>query len=209
MPDFTLHPVTPLGGHQETVGRLRLAEAAGLDLVSLAVPNGGDAEFAEAVRRAWDLALPVPGRSLADAAGRRLVWSGPQQYFLLLPAEPDGDPAARVSAQLGDSAYVTDQSDAWAILRLDGPDLREALARTCPLDLDPDVFGPDSAARTMMEHLGVFIIALAPDAVLLLSARSSAPDFLHAVRVSAYNVSEDAARGQPGRHPDDGSRRSE
>ena len=61
---------------------------------------------------------------------------------------------------------------------------REALERICPLDLHPDAFGVDHAARTVMEHLGVLIIRTGEEAYLLLSASSSAGSFQHALHLS-------------------------
>lgn len=192
MPDPGLTPLSPLGGHDERIGSLRLSEVTDLALVSLAVPRNGDAAFAAALQAAYGIQPPDAGRTVRAAGGERLIWTGPEQFFLAFP-HPGGMADRAVAERFGDAAYLTDQSDAWAWLAFAGPGVREALARICPLDLHPDVFGIDNAARTMMEHLGVLIICRGPDDYLLASARSSAQAFLHALQVSAYNVTGDAA----------------
>ncbi|MBT8415130.1 MAG: hypothetical protein KJO30_12445, partial [Boseongicola sp.] len=53
-----------------------------------------------------------------------------------------------------------------------------------PLDLDPDTFPTGSAARTVMEHLGAMIVRVDDTRFWLMSARSSAMSFLHAVETS-------------------------
>jgi sarcosine oxidase subunit gamma len=74
------------------------------------------------------------------------------------------------------------------MLRVSGPKSRIALERICPLDLHPSTFPQGRVARTLMEHLGVIILHEGPDTYLLLSARSSAGSFLHAVETSVRNV---------------------
>ena len=59
--------------------------------------------------------------------------------------------------------------------------MKFSVARICPIDLHADAFGPDHATRTVMEHIGAMILRTGEDAFLLLSARSSAQSFLHAV----------------------------
>ena len=63
-----------------------------------------------------------------------------------------------------------------------------ALERICPLDLDPLGFEGDGAARTTMEHMGAFVMRDGEGGFFLMSARSSAKSFLHAVETSIKNV---------------------
>lgn len=187
-----LSALSPLDGYDETFGELRVAEVTGLALVAIAVPPGGHERLAEALAKQYRAAPPDPGRSVLAADKKaRLIWVAPDQYFLAF-AHPDDHagpgPEAMIREKLGDAAYLTDQSDAWVMLRLAGSASRAALARLCPLDLDPAAFPEGAAARTVMEHLGAFIIRESADSYLLLSARSSAGSFLHAVTVSVENI---------------------
>ena len=109
--------------------------------------------------------------------------------FILFEA-PDPDRAAEtVGDALGPAAYVTDQSDSWAMLRIAGAGARAALERICMLDLDAAAFPEGRVARTVMEHLAAIILRDGPDSFLLMSPRSSARSFLHAVELSVENVS--------------------
>ena len=113
---------------------------------------------------------------------------GPDLAFVLFErATPDAEEA--VAERLGDAAYLTDQTDTWCALEIEGPVCRTALERICPLDLHPRGFAVDDVARTVMEHLGVIIARTREHGFLLLSASSSAGSFLHAVETSARNVS--------------------
>ena len=189
MADFALEPRAPLGGYAETLGRVTLAEATGLALVSAAVPNGGDEAFAAALAEGLGATRPAAGDSVAgDRYGARLLGMQPDQLFILFEA-PDPDRAAETVADaLGPAAYVTDQSDSWAMLRIAGAGVRAALERICMLDLDDAAFPEGRVARTVMEHLAVIVLRDGPDSFLLMSPRSSAGSFLHAVEVSVENT---------------------
>ncbi len=54
---------------------------------------------------------------------------------------------------------LTDQSDAWAGLTLTGPGARDVLARLVPLDLDRAVFPPGTAARSLLRHVALLLVA--------------------------------------------------
>ena len=183
MPELTA--TTPLNGYEKSFGETTLAEPQGLALVSLACPLNGD-EALGAALTGMDLTRPAAGNSTIYG-DTRLIWTAPDQMLLVF-AHSTPDAVAAVAARTGDTAYLTDQTDNWCALSLEGPLARMALERICPLDLHNDSFAVDSAARTVMEHLGVLIVRTGADAFLLLSASSSAGSFLHAVETSLNNV---------------------
>ena len=189
MADFALTARTPLGGYAHSFGSVTLAEVTGLSLVSAAVPQGGDAAFAAALAAGLGAARPATGDSAAgERYGARLLGMQPDQLLILFAA-PDPDRAAgTVVEALGPDAYVTDQSDSWAMLRIAGAGARAALERICMLDLDDAAFPEGRVARTVMEHLAVIILRDGPDSFLLMSPRSSARSFLHAVELSIENT---------------------
>ena len=191
MAEFALTARAPLGGYAETFGGIALAEVTGLALVSAAVPNGGDDAFAAALAAGLGAARPATGDSTpGDRYGARLLGMQPDQLFILFEA-PDPDRAAETVADaLGPAAYVTDQSDSWAMLCIAGAGVRAALERICMLDLDAAAFPEGRVARTVMKHLAVIILRDGADSFLLMSPRSSARSFLHAVEVSIRNVTE-------------------
>lgn len=87
-----------------------------------------------------------------------------------------------------DRTYLTEQSDAWAVLDLRGTLALPALERVCSLDLDADRFSRELVARTRMEHLSVIIHRLPTNGFRLYSARSTAGDFWHMLQTSLFNV---------------------
>ena len=189
MAEAALEARSPLGGYARSFGALTLAEATGLALVSAAVPLGGDAAFAAALATGFGAARPATGGSArGDRMAARVLGMQPDQIFILFEP-PDPDRAAETAAAaLGDAAYVTEQSDGWIMLRIAGEGVRAALERICMLDLDEAAFPEGRVARTVMEHLSAIVLRDGADSFLLMSPRSSARSFLHAVEVSITNT---------------------
>jgi len=179
---------SPLGGFSENFDGLSVAEVSGTAIVSLAVPLGGAVALAAAVKSAYGVELPAVGQSAVSKTGNaRFLGLARDQFFLLFD-DTGIDPVGAVSEKLSETAWLTDQSDAWALLGVTGPNCRAALERICPLDLHPSAFAVGVVARTVMEHLSVIIQREAEDTFLLMSPRSSSGSFLHAVTNSAENV---------------------
>ena len=188
MADFTLMPQSPLGGYERQFASVELVEPQGLTLVSVAIPKDGETALADAVQQAYAVALPEVGSSTQSSDGTvRLLGLQRDQIWLLFVHGGDGA-AGKTAGQLGPAGYYTDQSDGWAMLRVTGPGSRAALERICMLDLSADKFEVGAVARTVMEHLGTIILREDSDTFLLLSPRSSAASFLHAVETSITNV---------------------
>ena len=98
-----------------------------------------------------------------NKVSKNLVWTGPDQAFLVGSEAPD----------LTGLAACTDQSGAWAALRLTGPAAADALMRLIPLDLRAAHFPPNSCARAPLGHLPAVLIREA-DSFLILIFRSMA-----------------------------------
>ena len=122
MPDLIAK--SPLAGRAAlTLAGVTLAEADLGQITSVAPFKGQDRALAKALR-ALGLSFPAPNQ-VSSKGDVRLVWTGRDQAFLI-GAAPQG---------LDGLAALTDQSDGWAALRLDGPGAGDVLARLYPLDL--------------------------------------------------------------------------
>ncbi|MGP1358577.1 sarcosine oxidase subunit gamma [Roseicyclus sp.] len=144
------------------------ATEARFEAITSVTPFRGRADaVSAALETATGLRLPPPnGTSVSGAA--RAVWTGMDQCFVLGPA-----PGAL------SGAAVTDQSDAWAAVLLSGPDAREVLARLVPVDLRPEVFGVDAAARTLLGHMSCVLVRTGADDYLAMVFRSMAGTAAH------------------------------
>jgi len=99
--------------------------------------------------------LPLAEAPRSHAVGDlTLIWTAPGQW---LAVGPDRGLAARLTAELGGIAAVSDQSDARAVVRLSGPRARDVLAKGCPIDLHGRAFAPGQVAMTAIGHINVML----------------------------------------------------
>ena len=188
MVEHTLTARPPLGGYRETFSDTQLEERADLVIVSVAVPLGGKAALNKTIADAFGSTLPETGKITTSKDGSiRFLSMSPDQIFILLDETETGS-GQRVETALEGSGYCTQQSDNWVKLRMAGTASLAALERICPVDLDPVAFPEDRVARTVLEHMGAIILREGADSFLLLSAASSAGEFLDAVRESIIRL---------------------
>lgn len=150
-----------------TRGSVTLAEVLPEAITAIAPFNGREAAVSKALKAATGLGFPKPNRAETKGASTCL-WTGHGQAFLIGPAP---GPIA--------GAAVTDQSDGWAVLRLDGLRACDVLARLVPLDLRPAAFPTGAAARTLLFHMPLAIFRSGPDSYDLLVFRSMAATAVH------------------------------
>ena len=111
--------------------------------------NPDDPAFLSGVQAALVLALPTRAGSTSIGQALTAVWAGPDDWFILGPANQACALERALRANLsGQPVAVTDVSSGYTLLSLSGPGARPALAQGCPLDLHPRAFGPGQAAGT-------------------------------------------------------------
>lgn len=135
--------------------RLRLSPRPGLQLATVIARAGDRAEFARHVAEICGLSLP-DGPTRATAGRTAALGVGPRSWLFL---EDGGAPgfAHRLSESLGRAAAVSDQSDAYAVLRVAGPAARAVLGKGLAVDLHPRAFDTTRVAVTICSHVGVTI----------------------------------------------------
>lgn len=126
-----------------SAGATRLSELEPGHMTTIAPYHGRDAALSDALKAAHGMAAPAPNRT-AGREGARALWFG-QRVTLLMGPAPD--------ATLADHAALTDQSDAWTVVQLEGKGATDVLARLTPLDLRPQVFRRGHTARTDLRHM--------------------------------------------------------
>lgn len=151
-------------------------------LTSLAAFRGQQEALSEALMAAHGMALPEVNRSSASAR-TRAIWFGRGQTMLMGDAPDPG---------LSRHAALTDQSDAWAAMRLHGPGAVDVLARLVPLDLRSHRFLPGHTARAPLMHMAASITGLDDQAFLIMVFRSMAATAVHELKTAMEGV---AARG--------------
>ena len=186
MAEHRLEPLTALGGTasiEERIGPIRLTERTDVALASVATRRGQEAEVGARAAQAG-IPLPGPGRGEErDPWGA--FWVSPDLWMVEAGYETHEDIAAHVKPVFGEAASVTEQTDAWVRFEVEGP-LGPLFERLCNIDLER--FVPGSATRTLVEHLGVYVVRRAQDRMTVLGPRSSAGSLHHALTVAARSA---------------------
>jgi heterotetrameric sarcosine oxidase gamma subunit len=151
-------------------GAVRIA-ACPIDCTEIAAFSARAAELA-GIAAERGLQLPAFGH-VACAAGQLVLSVRPQRWLLLRAPDAAGAAAAPWQSACAGVGAAIDLSSALTALHLAGPAVRELLARSCRLDLDPDAFPPGSAAATIMVQVSVILAAL-PSGLLLLTPATTA-----------------------------------
>jgi sarcosine oxidase, subunit gamma len=165
-----------------TVGQLTITERPDVALASVAARRGMDLT---AAARAAGVPLPGPA-SWSGGTPYASFWVAPGLWFVEAPLTTHMQIADEMKAVFGSLASVTEQTDAWVALDLAAPDLAPVLERLCNVDV-PAV-SPGYATRTVIEHLGVYLIKHGPGAARLYGPRSSADSLLHALETAAHSA---------------------
>lgn len=190
MVDFRLIARMPLDNYRRQFNDTVLQEVSDIGIVSIATRSESFDELEARISSAYGTSFPKTGHTTQSKDGTA-TFLGLQRELAFVMFEYRGDLATNlVCEKLGGAAYYSDQSDSWALLRVSGPRLEEALQRICMLDLALPNFPVGSVQRTMMEHIGVIVYRESTNSILLMSPRSFAESFLHVIETAILDVAE-------------------
>ncbi len=182
-----LKPLTALGHDAPevlSIGAVRISERFDVALASVAARRGKAGDLASA---AQGIGLPLPAPATHQAGDPwSAFWVAPEMWFVEAPFASHEDIAARLKAALGDTTSVTEQTDAWVRFDIAAPDLAPLFERLSNLDLARAPVG--FASRTVIEHVGTYLVKRAAGEVVLYGPRSSAASLLHVLEVTAKSL---------------------
>ena len=120
--------------------------------------DAAGAEFRDAVAAVLGIepvAAPLTAVRRRDVS---MLWLGPDEWLVVTP-DRRLERIERVlrDALEGQHAALTDVSHSRTILALSGPEARAVLAKGCPLDFHPRVFGPGRCAQSRLAKCQVLI----------------------------------------------------
>jgi sarcosine oxidase subunit gamma len=180
-----LQAMTALGAQapaEVRVGPLNITERVDVALASVAARRGMDLA---SVAKAAGLPLPQPLQYQTDTP-YSAFWVAPEMWFVEAPHASHELIADLLKMALGGAASVTEQTDAWVAFDLAAPDLVPLLERLCNVDYQAVPEG--YATRTVIEHLGCYLIKHTRGAARIYGPRSSAKGLLHALEAAAISV---------------------
>jgi methylglutamate dehydrogenase subunit D len=183
MLDVALHRARhPAEGLLRPVGANRGVVAAMPDLQFCSVIVRRPPMFEEGARESLGLRV-VDGPKRASGRDVALLGVGPGRWLAMCEARAPRL-ATQLERSLGSSAAVTDQSDAYATIRLSGPKARATLEKGIAVDLHPRAFAEDDVAATTCGHLNVIIWRMG-DSFDIAAPRSYSADFCRWLMESA------------------------
>lgn len=120
--------------------------------------NGASTEFRGAVSTTLGLEPVVEPLTTARRRDVSMLWLGPDEWLVVTPDRR----VERIERTLRDAldgqhAALTDVSHSRTILTLSGPEARAVLAKGCPLDFHPRVFGPGRCAQSRLAKCQMLI----------------------------------------------------
>ncbi|MEJ0038010.1 MAG: sarcosine oxidase subunit gamma family protein [Gammaproteobacteria bacterium] len=146
--------------HLESRG-VHLSARESLGIATVMAKQGQAEALRESVRKQFGIELPS-GPLRAHRAGVSFVGTGPDTW--LATCEPGSNRfAGPLAEMIGEVAAVTDQGDAYAVLRLRGPRACEALQKLVPIDLHQRSFRQGHAACTVAAEISVIFWRLEND----------------------------------------------
>ncbi|MFW8633481.1 sarcosine oxidase subunit gamma [Cribrihabitans pelagius] len=184
-----LKAIPPLGGQEpraEAFTGLLIREVTDRALASLALRQGGADAGRAAAQEVLGAPLPEPAR-WTETGVFSAWWMGPDLWMVSAPYASHALLARELKQAAGDAASVVEQTDGWCRFDLEGARCFDVLERLCNVNIRAGK--PGDATRTVMEHLGVFLLCHAPGGrYSVIGPRSSAGSLHHALVTAARSV---------------------
>ncbi|KXU82079.1 sarcosine oxidase subunit gamma [Paraburkholderia monticola] len=160
----------------------RLGERPFLELVNVR-GDTRDAAFMRAVEEAIGCKPPQTPNTVARGNGYDMLWLGPDEWLVRSEAAHDATRTAPLQAKLGPAfagvfASAVDVGSGYTVLEISGTRVRDVLARGCPLDLHPGLFGVGQCAQSHYFKASIALLPTGADSFDIVVRRSFADYFV-------------------------------
>jgi sarcosine oxidase subunit gamma len=136
----------------------------------------GDRAAAEAIGRAFGVALPRDACRSAEGGRRAALWLGPDEWLLIAASGEAAAVMRDIESELEDvAASLVDISDRQVGIDVVGPEAEEAISAFNALDLDIDAFPVGMCTRTIFGKAEIVLWRTAADRFRIEVWRSFAP----------------------------------
>lgn len=128
-----------------------------------------DTAFMAAAEKALGTALPTSPNTAVPGKSTTVIWLSPEEWWIVFASEEASAERAladglRVSLE-GVHVGIVEVGESRTCLRLSGPRTRDLIAKACPLDLHPSVFGgPGHCAQSQLAKAPALLHQLDDDA---------------------------------------------
>lgn len=126
--------------------------------------DSNNSQFVTQVEAETGLALPIEANSCTKNDDTTLYWLGPNEWLVHCQLADTDNKISRLKAALsGSHSAIVDVTDYYTVLRLDGADSSNLLAKACPLDLHPNKFSHGACAQTRFGQASILLHNISHD----------------------------------------------
>ena len=131
------------------------------------------------VKRVLGVSLPRKANTVASAEDVRILWLGPDEWLIVTRPNRESEIIPALQGELLKVfASVTDVSSAQTVIGIEGPKVRDTLAKGCPLDVHPRAFASGQCAQSRIAKADAIIHQLDDTPSFDLIVRRSFAEYL-------------------------------
>ena len=128
---------------------ITITERPGLAIVQIAAYRDTAEKTASAIEKTIGLAPAVENCRATVNHTTHVLWVGPQRWWIV---EPEGRDFSGLRQTLGDDAAMTEHGHGRTVLRVNGPAVRDLLAKGASIDFHPTRFTAGWCRPTQLGH---------------------------------------------------------
>ena len=131
------------------------------------------------IKKLIGVAFPPKPLRFTHAKNRRIIWLAPDEFLVLAEDGVSGDIIKKCTSP---DIALTDVSDAFGGITLEGKHSRDILAKHCSLDFHPEYFTKGMAQRSLLAHATVIILCTDKNSFEIIGQTSFMPyirDLMH------------------------------
>lgn len=125
--------------------------------------RGRSDEIGPAFEKIFGFALPLEPNSVGGKGRTSAFWLGPDEWWIVSQSDNSRVADKLLKGLSGHVAAVTEIGESRTCIRVAGPRARDLIAKGCPLDLHPRVFGPGACAQSLLAKAGVMLHMVSGD----------------------------------------------
>ena len=175
-----LQPVkyTPLSTLPLPAGGVELSERPYIGKVNVR-GNPDDTAFTVAVTNVLGVELPLVSNTTTRNEQYTIFWLGPNEWLIHCSEDKQADLVATLRQSLqGQHVAITDLSDYYLVIRINGAKAREVLGKGTPFDVHKSVFKQGDCAQTCFGHATILLHCVDENSVFDLQVRWSFAEYV-------------------------------
>ena len=175
-------PLGPRGLSEGAPGDMRgvsLSERRDLEILNVRL-DGNDAALLAQFKGATGITLPTDANTWSVSRHVAACWLSPDEWIMLGSQEHLVGWTQKIeNAMAGAHFALTVQSSGYTIVRIEGANAADLLAKGCTLDFEHESMSKSRCAQTNIAKTGALVIVRSPGAMYDVVVRRSFADYLY------------------------------